>query len=176
MTFLLFILNASRVPTSRSAPGGRGSSRNSRNRSRNCGRSSRAARSRGRWWGRANSETEAWECISCDRHCCPAMIGICPDVGHRCGGALSDMVLTCCASCKKWSWPRFPWPRRWAESGQFFLKAFCKMAIFRPLAARSPQRPGEIRFRLIVLMIRMMQISSMILINLIILMVLMILS
>ena len=57
------ILNASRVPTSRSAPGGRGFSRNSRNRSRNCGRSSRAGKRRGRGWGRANSETEAWECI-----------------------------------------------------------------------------------------------------------------
>ena len=69
------------------------------------------------------------------------MIGICPNVGHRCGGALSDMVLTCWPSCKKWSRPRFPWPRRWAESGQFFLKAFCKIAIFRPFAARSLQRP-----------------------------------
>ena len=58
-----FILNASRVPTSHSAPGGRGFSRNSRNRSRNCGRSSRAGKRRGRGWGRANSETEARECI-----------------------------------------------------------------------------------------------------------------
>ena len=72
--------------------------------------------------------------------------------------------------------PRFPRPAQWPKTGQFFLKAFCKMAIIRPLAARSPQRPREIRFRLIVLMIRMMQISSMILMNLIILMILMILS
>ena len=37
--------------------------------------------------------------------------------------------------------PRFPRPAQWPKTGQFFLKAFCKMAIFRPLAARSPQRP-----------------------------------
>ena len=103
--------------------------------------SSRAGKRRGRGWGRTNSETEAWECIRCDRHCCPAMIGIYSEVGHQCGGALSNMVLACWPCCKKWSWPRFPWPRRWAESGRFLLNAFCKITIFRPLAARSPQKP-----------------------------------
>ena len=46
-----------------------------------------------------------------------------------------------CPSCKKWSWPRFPRPGQWPKSGQFLLTAYCKMTIFRPLAARSPQRP-----------------------------------
>ena len=174
------ILNASRVRTSHSAPGGGGFSRNRGKGSRNCGRSSRADKRRGRRWARANSETEAWECIRGDRHFRPAVIGICPNVGHRCGRALSDVGLTCCPNCKKWSWPRFPRPRRWAKSGQFFLKAFCKMAMFRPLAAKIPRgllaRPGEIRSWLIVLTIRMMQTSPMILTNLIIMMILMILS
>ena len=81
----------------------------------------------------------------------------------------SDSLITSwasCLSCKKYAWPRFPRPGQWPKSGQFLLTAFCKMVIFRPLAARSPQRPGEIRFRLIVLMIRIMQISPMILMNL----------
>ena len=55
-----------------------------------------------------------------------------------------DSLMTSRASyphCKKSSWPRFPRPGQWPKSGQFLLTAFCKMAIFRPLAARSPQRP-----------------------------------
>ena len=54
------------------------------------------------------------------------------------------MVLTCCSTWKKWSWPQFPRPGQWPKSGQFLLTAYCKMAIFRRLAARSPQRsPGR---------------------------------
>ena len=45
-------------------------------------------------------------------------------------------------NCKKWLWPRFPRPAQWPKGGQFHLKAFYKMAIIRPLAARSPQRPA----------------------------------
>ena len=138
---ITIILNASRVPTSHSAPGGRGFSENNRKRGRNCGRSSRAGKGRGRGCGRTNSETEAWKCICGDRRCRPAMIGICPNVDHRCGGALIDMVLTCCPSWRKWSWLRFPRPEQWPKSGQLLLTAFCKMAIFRILAAKSPQRP-----------------------------------
>ena len=80
--------------------------------------------------------------------------------------------------------PRFPRPAQWPKTGQFFLKAFCKRAIFPPLAARSPRgllaRPEEVRSWLIVVTIRMMQISPMSLMNLIMnpinLMILMILS
>ena len=56
------------------------------------------------------------------------------------------MVLTCCSTCKKWSWPQFPRPGQWPKSGQFLWTAYCKMTIFRRLAARSPQRPpGQAR-------------------------------
>ena len=48
-----------------------------------------------------------------------------------------------CPSCKKCVWPRFPRPGQWPKSGQFLLTAYCKMAIFRPLAARSPRRPPD---------------------------------
>ena len=44
-------------------------------------------------------------------------------------------------NCKKSSWPRFPRPGQWPKSGQFLSTAYCKMAIFRPLTARSPRRP-----------------------------------
>ena len=60
-----------------------------------------------------------------------------------------DSLMTSWAFCpsrKKWSWPQFPRPGQWPKSGQFLLTAYCKMAIFRPLAARSPQRsPGQAR-------------------------------
>ena len=37
--------------------------------------------------------------------------------------------------------------RQWPKSGQFLLTTFCKMTIFRPLAARSPQRPPGLAWR-----------------------------
>ena len=51
-----------------------------------------------------------------------------------------------CPNCKKCSWPRLPRPGQWPKSSQFLLTAHGKMSIFRPLAARSPQRPpGQAR-------------------------------
>ena len=55
-----------------------------------------------------------------------------------------DSLMTSSASypnCKKWSWPRFPRPAQWPKTGQFFLKAFCKMAIFQHHGGQNPQRP-----------------------------------
>ena len=44
-------------------------------------------------------------------------------------------------SRRKWSWPRFPRPGHWPQSGQFILTAYCKIAIFRCLVAKRPRRP-----------------------------------
>ena len=54
-----------------------------------------------------------------------------------------DSLMTSRASypnCKKSSWPRFPRPGQWPKSDQFLLTTYCKTTIFRPLAAKSPQK------------------------------------